>query len=132
MSLPTFKGGIHPKDSKSLTSDKGIEDLKPSGEFVYPMSQHIGAPCSPVVKKGERVLAGQKIGDAEAFVSAPILSSVSGTVKDIAARMTISGSMEQCIIIESDGEFENGTALVPSDDFRSLTPAECVKIVREA
>ncbi|MDR3353535.1 MAG: electron transport complex subunit RsxC [Synergistaceae bacterium] len=132
MSPQTFKGGIHPNDSKSLTSGKEIEDFKPSGEFVYPMSQHIGAPCSPVVKKGERVLVGQKIGDAEAFVSAPILSSVSGTVKDIATRMTISGGIEQCVIIESDGEFEKGAALVPRGDFKSLAPAECVKIVREA
>ncbi|MDR1885509.1 MAG: electron transport complex subunit RsxC [Synergistaceae bacterium] len=132
MSLPTFKGGIHPSDSKALTSEKGIEILRPSGEFVYPMSQHIGAPCSPTVKKGDRVLVGQKIGDAEAFVSAPILASVSGKVKDIATRMTISGAIEQCVIVEGDGEFENGTTLVPHDDFRSLAPKECIGIVREA
>jgi electron transport complex protein RnfC len=84
------------------------------------------------VKKGDRVLAGQKIGDAEAFVSAPVLSSVSGTVKDIGMRMTIPGSLEPCVVVESDGLFERGSPLSPHEDFTALKPDECVKIIREA
>ena len=71
--LHTFRGGVHPPDNKESTANKKIESFRPRGDLVYPMSQHIGAPCAPLVKKGDRVLAGQKIADAEAFVSAPIL-----------------------------------------------------------
>ena len=78
MRLPTFIGGIHPPDNKALTADKEIEVYVPRGDLVFPMSQHIGVPCTPIVKKGDRVLVGQKIADSDAFVSAPILSSVSG------------------------------------------------------
>ena len=62
MGLATFKGGIHPYEGKELSESKPIQVLLPKGELVYPMSQHIGAPAKPLVAKGDRVLAGQKIG----------------------------------------------------------------------
>ena len=132
MNLPTFRGGIHPPESKLLTENKEIEMLVPKGELVYPMSQHLGAPCAPIVKKGDRVLVGQKIADTDAFVSAPIMSSVSGTVKEIGNRMTIPGTLETCVTVESDGLFEHAASLLPHKDFRELEPAECVRIIREA
>ncbi|MDR1508604.1 MAG: electron transport complex subunit RsxC [Synergistaceae bacterium] len=132
MNLPTFKGGIHPPESKSQTADREIEMLSPRGCLVYPMSQHLGVPCSPIVKKGERVLVGQKIADSEAFVSAPILSSVSGVVKEIGTHMTISGAVEACVTIENDTMFEYAASLLPHRDYRELGRAECVKIIREA
>ena len=64
MGLLTFKGGIHPNDGKSLAKDKAIVELKPQGNLVYLVSQHIGAPASPIVEVGERVLKGQKIAEA--------------------------------------------------------------------
>jgi electron transport complex protein RnfC len=132
MQLPTFKGGIHPPDGKSLTKDKEVEIYCPSGELVYPMSQHLGAPCAPVVKKGDRVLIGQKIGDSDAFVSAPVLSSVSGIVKSVAPRMTISGAMETCVAVENDGKYEHAADLLPHRDYESLEPKEILRIIREA
>ena len=96
MKLPTFMGGAHPPAHKELTSECPIEAYVPQGLMVFPMSQHIGAPCSPTVKKGDRVLVGQKIGDTEAFVAAPILSSVSGTVVEVGLRQTIPGSLDTC------------------------------------
>ena len=51
MRLLTFRGGVHPPDNKHWTADKQIEDLLPKGDLVFPMSQHIGAPCMPAVKK---------------------------------------------------------------------------------
>ena len=81
MAKLTFVGGIHPYDGKDLSKDKPIQDVLPKGEMVYPMSQHIGAPAKPIVAKGDRVLAGQKIAESGGFVSAPIYASVSGTVK---------------------------------------------------
>ena len=67
MGLLTFKGGIHPNDGKSLAKEKAIVEVKPKGDLVYPVSQHIGAPAKPLVKKGDRVLAGQMIGEAGGF-----------------------------------------------------------------
>lgn len=106
MGLLTFKGGIHPNDGKSLAKDQPIKELLPTGELVYPLSQHIGAPAAPTVKKGDHVLKGQKIADAGGFVSAPIYSAVSGTVKAIEKRLTPTGSSVDCIVIENDGEYE--------------------------
>ena len=106
MSLLTFKGGVHPYEGKELTMDKPIETYLPKGELVYPLSQHIGAPAKPVVKKGDRVLVGQRIAEAGGFVSAHIHASVSGTVKNIEPRLTAGGTKVESIIIENDGEYE--------------------------
>ena len=62
MAKLTFVGGIHPYDGKDLSKDKPIQDVLPKGEMVYPLSQHIGAPARPLVKKGDQVLKGQIIG----------------------------------------------------------------------
>ena len=106
MGLLTFKGGLHPYDGKELSKDKPITEYLPQGELVYPLSQHIGAPAVACVKKGDRVLVGQKIAEAGGFVSANIYSSVSGTVKKIEPRMTVSGNKVNSIIVENDGEYE--------------------------
>lgn len=104
MGLLTFKGGIHPYDGKELSKDKPIKAVYPKGDVVYPLSQHIGAPASPIVSIGDKVLMGQMIAKAEGFVSAPIYASVSGTVKAIEARRVPTGNKVNSIIIESDGE----------------------------
>ena len=89
----TFRGGIHPYEGKELSKDHPIEKYLPKGDLVYPLSQHIGAPSVPCVKKGDTVLAGQKIADAGGFVSVPLHASVSGTVKGIEKRLNATGSM---------------------------------------
>ncbi|MDE5863700.1 MAG: electron transporter RnfC, partial [Lachnospiraceae bacterium] len=106
MGLLTFSGGIHPYDGKDLSKDKAITDYLPKGDAVYPLSQHIGAPAVPIVKKGDHVLVGQKIAEAGGFVSANIHSGVSGQVKAIEPRMTVGGTKINSIIIENDGLFE--------------------------
>lgn len=102
----TFHGGIHPYDGKDLSKDKPITDVLPKGDLVYPLSQHIGAPAVPVVKKGDHVLTGQLIAEAGGFVSAPIYASVSGTVKAIEPRRTVVGDNVNAIVIENDGLYE--------------------------
>lgn len=77
------------------------------------MAQHIGAPCKPLVAKGDQVKVGQKIGDTEAFVSAPIHSSVSGTVKEISSMRSMAGGEDQVIIIETDGKQEVSEDIAP-------------------
>ncbi len=106
MGMLTFKGGIHPFDGKRLSRDCPIEKYVPKGEMVYPLSQHIGAPAVPLVKKGDRVLAGQKIAQAGGFVSAAIHASVSGVVKGIEKRLTATGSMVDSILLENDDLYE--------------------------
>lgn len=105
MGLLTFKGGIHPDDGKRFSKDQPVKPLLPKGDMVYPLSQHIGAPSNPVVKKGDHVLKGQMIADAGGFVSAPIYSSVSGTVKGLEQRFNPVGTKVECIVIENDGEY---------------------------
>ena len=130
----TFKKGIHPDYQKLLTSGKAITPLLPEDELVFPMSQHIGAPCMPVVKKGDRVLVGQKIGEANGFVSAPIHSSVSGTVKMIEQRMTHRGVRENCVIIENDGLYEASPEMEANiiSDLKTLDKKALIDKVKNA
>lgn len=106
MGLLTFKGGLHPYDGKELSMNQAIKEYLPKGDLVYPLSQHIGAPAKPLVKKGDRVLVGQKIAEAGGFVSANIHSSVSGTVKLVGPHLTAAGSMVNSIVVENDGAYE--------------------------
>ena len=102
----TFRGGIHPYEGKELSKDPPIEKYLPKGDLGYPLSQHSGAPSVPCVKKGDTVLAGQKIADAGGFVSVPLHASVSGTVKGIEKRLNATGSMVDCIVIENDQQYQ--------------------------
>ena len=94
MGLATFKGGVHPYEGKELSESKPIQVLMPKGELVFPLSQHIGAPCSPLVKVGDTVKLGQKIGDGEGVCS-PVHASVSGTVAAV-EQLPIPGGRQSC------------------------------------
>ncbi|MFX0548107.1 electron transport complex subunit RsxC [Hathewaya histolytica] len=132
MNLLTFKKGIHPPHGKILTQNKKIEEFLPKGDLVFPLSQHIGAPCEPLVKKGDKVLVGQKIAESKAFVSSPIYSSVSGTVKNITPLMTASGVKVMSIIIENDGEYENIISELKERDYRTLSVEEIKEIIKDS
>ncbi|MDO5424308.1 MAG: electron transport complex subunit RsxC [Eubacteriales bacterium] len=127
----TFKGGIHPYDGKDLSKDKPIRTVLPKGDLVYPLSQHIGAPAVPIVKKGDHVLVGQKIAEAGGFVSAPIHASVSGTVKGIEPRLTATGSMANAIIIENDNEYKE-VEWPERLPLKRLTGPEILEMIKEA
>ena len=128
----TFKGGIHPREGKHLSKDKPIREYLPKGDTVYPLSQHIGAPAKPVVKKGDAVLAGQLIAEAGGFVSANIHSSVSGKVKAIEKRLTASGTKVESIIIENDGLF-NAVEMTGNDKpVKELTREEVIEAIKAA
>lgn len=106
MSILTFKGGVHPYDGKDLAKDVPVRQISPKGEVVIPVAQHIGAPATPMVKIGDRVLMGQKIAECTGFVSANIHASVSGIVKKIEPRLVPNGSKIMSIVIENDEEYE--------------------------
>ncbi|MBE6557857.1 MAG: electron transport complex subunit RsxC [Ruminococcaceae bacterium] len=149
MSKKTFKHGIHPAGEKHLSADQPIRLISAEGEMVYPLSQHIGAPATPLVSAGEQVLAGQKIAEAGGFVSAPVYSAVSGKVKGVAPHMTASGETAPCIIIENDGlhqwvddrfrpDFPDRSvpgyvdALMSQEHVARLTSADIRNAIREA
>lgn len=132
MARRTFRGGVHPKGHKELSRDVPFEEYLPRGEMVYPLGQHIGRPASPVVKKGDRVLVGQLIAEASAFVSANISSSCSGTVKAVDRHMTIGGTRSDCIIIENDGLYETVPELGKKVDYRKLSKDEILAKIKDA
>jgi len=134
MKALTFKRGVHPPDSKEYTNQKPIKILMPeeNSEIVVPMSQHIGAPCEPIVAKGDRVLLGQKIADSSAFVSSPIHSSVSGVVKEIKPVLTPGGAMSKAIIIINDGKFEEDPSLGKDTNYESFSREKIIEKVHNA
>ena len=97
-------GGIHPSDNKEWSKDKAIEVIELPNEVLIPMIQHIGAPATPIVQKGDRVLTGQLIGQATGFVSANIHSPISGTVTAIDAYPNGQGQRRIMIAIKRDGD----------------------------
>ena len=127
----TFRGGIHPPHLKKSTEKLAIEKAKEPEMVIIPMQQHIGAPCEPIVKVGDEVKVGQKIGEANAFVSAPIHSSVAGTVKKIQQIDSPTGK-SVAIFIESDGSDELHESIKPKGSIESLSKEEIVKIIKEA
>lgn len=127
----TFKGGVHPKDNKEHTCFKAIRELEQSELLVFPLSQHIGAPCEPIVAKGDRVYKGTKIADSSAFVSAPIHSSVSGEVVAIEPRPVPNGKTVNSIIIKNDFTDELDPSVKPLD-YKAVKPDDIPSLIREA
>lgn len=134
MKILSFKKGIHPKYYKDLTAHKPIELLMPKDELVYPMQQHIGSPCKPIVKKGDKVLVGQKIGEVTGFVCAPVYSTVAGSVKAVEERMNHQGVNVMSVVITNDYSYEEMPQLKEAAlrDCHALSKEEIVEIVKDA
>ena len=97
----SFFGGVHPKENKWYACDKETQVFPEPDILVIPMSQHIGAPCKPLVKKGDLVTVGQKIGDNQGLC-VPVHASVSGKVKSVEAKAHTNGSTVMSVVIEND------------------------------
>ncbi|MCL2044538.1 MAG: electron transport complex subunit RsxC [Treponema sp.] len=130
----TFNRGIHLNEEKHHTENVPIKLLVPGAksEMVYPLVQHLGAPCKPLVEIGQNVKLGEKIADCDAFVCAPIHTSVSGVVKDIRPHLTVVGTIVDAIIIENDGELLEHESIQLRSGFDDLSKEEIIKIIREA
>lgn len=129
-----FPGGTHPHEGangKAVNSGNAIRELPAPARVVIPLSQHIGAPCKAIVQKGDQVLAGQKIGEAGGFVSAPVHSSVSGKVVSIESVELANGAATTAVVIENDFQ-DNWIELHPAEHPETLTAQELQTIVREA
>ena len=131
MAKLTFSGGIHPYDGKDMSKDIPIKEVFPVSDLVYPLSQHIGAPAKPVVSVGDHVLQGQLIAEADGFVSSPIYSGVSGTVKAIEEHRTAVGSTVMSIVIENDGLYTEAESF-PIIPLEEMTSEQIIARVREA
>lgn len=130
--LKTFKKGVHPYEGKELSKDCPIQCIEAESVMVYPLSQHIGAPAKAVVAKGDRVLKGQLIAEAGGFISAPVFSSVSGTVKAIEQRLVVNGNMVDCIVIENDMLGETVDGFGEERNIEGLSANDIVDIVKNA
>ncbi|MCH5317124.1 MAG: electron transport complex subunit RsxC [Eubacterium sp.] len=102
MKRRSFKRGVHPYEGKEFSMNSAIRTVEAGDIVVYPLIQHIGAPAKAVVAVGDRVLKGQMIAKESAFVSSPIFSSVSGTVKALEKRPSANGIKIDCIVISND------------------------------
>lgn len=132
MGLMTFKGGFLMNGRKEFTNTKPIEKAKEPEVVYIALQQHVGSGCKPLVKAKDEVKVGQKIGDSDASLSAPVHSSVSGVVKGIEKVYTHDGWSTDCIVIESDGKNELHESIKPRQNIDQLTKDQIVEIVREA
>ena len=129
----TFHGGIHPADEKELTEEFPIRDyMDPQGDMIFPMQQHLGAPCQPIVAKGDRVLRDQRIGEPTGYVSAPVYSSVSGIVKDVKPMLHPNGSLVMSVIVENDHCYETMQGPYTPCDPQTLSREEILERIRYA
>ena len=137
MKLFTFRiGGVHPQEHK-LTADIPTKEAALPKAAVFPLGQHIGAPARPVVKRGDKVKVGTLIAEANGFVSAPIYSSVSGTVAKIDTSIDATGYRQPVIIINVEGdEWEEGidrsSELESMEAHPELTAEEIIERIKIA
>ncbi|MDR2650288.1 MAG: electron transport complex subunit RsxC [Clostridiales bacterium] len=136
MSVPafTFHRGIHPPSKKDQTAGEAVKKLVPPAgtEMIFPMLQHIGAPCEPAVSVGERVLLGQVIGSAEKPISSPVHSSVSGIVKEIRQALTPTGVVCSAVVVVNDGKDEGIKTTRAHTVSETLDREETLKLIRQA
>ncbi len=129
----SFFGGIHPKENKHYAEEKKVQVFPEPDILVIPMSQHIGAPCKPLVKKGDAVTMGQKIGDNQGLC-VPVHASVSGTVKAVEMRPHTNGTTMMSVVIQNDhlDTLCEDIRKRTQEEVDKLTGPELMDIIREA
>lgn len=132
MKIPTFPRGVHPQEAKEATRDKAIVTLPPPEKVIIPLHQHFGSPAEPLVKKGEEVFLGQKIGQARSLFSANVHASVSGKVLAVEDTNHPGGYPAAAVIIANDGRDRLSPEMKPAADPFSLSADEIRDRVREA
>ena len=129
----SFFGGVHPKGNKEYAEHKAVQEFPAPDLLVVPMAQHIGAPCKPLVKKGDHVTMGQKIGDNQGLC-VPVHAPVSGTVKSVEMKAHTNGTTVMSVVIQNDHLNELCPDVQPrtQDQVDALTPQDLMGIIREA
>ena len=129
--LSGYNGGAHPEENKELAENLPLKKFPEPETVVIPLSMHVGKPAVPVVKAGDTVKLGQKIAEADGFVSRNIHSSVSGTVVAVEPRKHPNRGMVESIVIRSDGKNTTDESVRPNKPLEELSPEEIVDIVKE-
>ena len=127
----TFKGGVHPEEAKEQTAAIPISDISPPDTAVIPLSQHTGAPSTPLVVAGDKVRVGTKIGDSDGFISVPVHSTISGKVLGIETRPHPLGRNLPAVVIENDGA-DDWVDLSAWADLSGGSPQRIREAVKEA
>ena len=129
----SFFGGVHPKENKKYAENKPVQPFPEVDTLVIPMQQHIGAPCQPLVKKGDLVTMGQKIGDGQGLC-VPVHASVSGKVKAVEMRPHTNGSLVMSVVIENDHLDTLCPGIKPrtAEEVAAMDAQELMGIIREA
>lgn len=125
-----FRGGVHPPENKLQTETFPVEKLEAPKMLYVPLLQHIGAPLDPIVAVGDQVLKGQKIADSQGFLTSPIHSPVSGTVKKIEERVFPLMGTCKSIVIENDGQ-ETWAELSKIENWETAEVKELLAMIRE-
>lgn len=126
-----FYGGVHPHEEK-LSRGEAIVQAPLFPLYTVPLSMHIGAPAKALVKAGDKVLRGQRIGEPAAFVSAAIHAPTSGTVKSVGFCLGPMGTQLPCVVIEPDGEDTAAEPLTPLTDWQNTDPAVLKQRIADA
>lgn len=126
----SFKGGIHPPEHKSLTEHLAFEIMPIPKQVVIPISQHLGKPAKPIVKKGSEVKCGEVIAEQDGFISSPVHSPVNGKVQKLAIDSSVSGFPKDAIIIQTN-ESEENIYMNPLD-INNITQDEIIERVKAA
>ena len=129
----SFFGGVHPKENKVYACDLPVLDFPEPDLLVVPMAQHIGAPCKPLVKKGDYVKVGQKIGDNQGLC-VPVHAPVSGKVKAVDMKPHSNGTTVMSVVIQNDHEDVLSEEIQPrtQEQVDALSPENLMDIIREA
>jgi electron transport complex protein RnfC len=125
-----FAGGVHPDPRKAATERLSIVDLPAPAMAIIPLQQHIGPKSRTLVKAGDLVLRGQKIGEAEGFVAAHVHASVAGKVKEVSLQPHPLGTAVEAVVIENDGT--DAPASCETHSWETSTPEALRGLVREA
>ncbi|SDY46304.1 electron transport complex subunit RsxC [Tindallia californiensis] len=131
MEAKSFSGGVHVPHYKSYTDHLSIQKMSVPKKVIIPMHQSLGAPCEPLVKAGDKVEVGQKIGDSDEMISAPVHSSVSGTVREVETLWYCSGDVGKSVIIDVEGDKQEFEPTVKRDP-SSMSKEEIIEAIREA
>lgn len=130
--LDGFYGGVHPAERKEMSEHTDLVRFPEPDVAVIPLSMHAGKPAVPLVKAGDRVRVGQKIGEQDGFISAPVHSSVSGTVLAVEERRhPVLGPGVLSVVIQNDKLGTVDESVRPHGDIEELSRSEIVEIVKD-
>lgn len=128
----SFAHGVHPAHHKGPTEDLKIQRVPFGKRYVMPLGQHIGAPATPVVSKGQIVRRGELIAKPGAFVSTSLHSPVTGTIREISPQRTLDGALKEAIVIEADPYSTQQLETTPPPSWEKLSLEAFIDVIQQA